>query len=94
MCVRSLIVKLCFGTIKKSLVQLYSCATDFLIYLPIFNVHIDNLLRISWHDSAWIPVLNGGNVLDYFAERSNPFYDRTCNNEIVKMQRLNPEQLT
>ncbi|XP_021963773.1 mediator of RNA polymerase II transcription subunit 6 isoform X1 [Folsomia candida] len=54
----------------------------------------DGLLRISWHDSAWIPVLNGTNVLDYFSERSNPFYDRTCNNEIVKMQRLNVDQLT
>lgn len=53
----------------------------------------DNMLGISWHDSAWIPNLKPTNVLDYFAERSNPFYDRTCNNEIVKMQRLNPEQL-
>jgi len=48
----------------------------------------DNLLAISWHDSAWIPVLNQQNVMDYFSERSNPFYDRTCNNEILKMQKL------
>ncbi|GAB6024324.1 Thioredoxin- transmembrane protein 1 [Chamberlinius hualienensis] len=53
----------------------------------------DNTLGISWHDSAWIPNLNPANIIDYFSERSNPFYDRTCNNEIVKMQRLNPEQL-
>lgn len=53
----------------------------------------DNLLSLSWHDSAWIPILNTTNVMDYFSDRSNPFYDRTCNNEIVKMQRLNPEQL-
>lgn len=53
----------------------------------------ENPLSISWHDSAWIPVLNTSNVMDYFSERSNPFFDRTCNNEIVKMQRLNPEQL-
>nr|CAG4645829.1 EOG090X0E0D [Lynceus sp. MCZ IZ 141354] len=53
----------------------------------------DNLLGISWHDSNWIPILNPSNVLDYFMERTNPFYDRTCNNEIVKMQRLNMEQL-
>ncbi|KAK2184178.1 hypothetical protein NP493_277g02016 [Ridgeia piscesae] len=50
-------------------------------------------LAISWYDSAWIPVLNQGNILDYFAERSNPFYDRTCNNEIVRMQRLSSDQL-
>nr|CAG4644322.1 EOG090X0E0D [Lepidurus arcticus] len=53
----------------------------------------DNMLGISWHDSAWIPNLNAGNIMDYFTERSNPFYDRTCNNEIVKMQRLSMEQL-
>lgn len=53
----------------------------------------ENLLGISWHDSAWIPILNPSNALDYFTERTNPFYDRTCNNEVVKMQRLNPEQL-
>eukprot|EP00112_Aurelia_sp_Birch-Aquarium-sp1_P011831 Seg2488.3 transcript_id=Seg2488.3/GoldUCD/mRNA.D3Y31 product="Mediator of RNA polymerase II transcription subunit 6" protein_id=Seg2488.3/GoldUCD/D3Y31 len=53
----------------------------------------ENQLRISWHDSAWIPRLNGENVLDYFCQRTNPFYDRTCNNEVVKMQRLDPSQL-
>lgn len=32
--------------------------------------------------------MNQANVLDYFSERTNPFYDRTCNNEILKMQKL------
>nr|CAH7750613.1 unnamed protein product [Callosobruchus chinensis] len=49
----------------------------------------DNPLSLSWHDSAWIPILNPSNVLEYFSQGSNPFYDRTCNNEIVKMQRAN-----
>ncbi|CAB0002701.1 unnamed protein product [Nesidiocoris tenuis] len=31
--------------------------------------------------------------MDYFSERSNPFYDRQCNNEVVKMQRLSLDQL-
>uniref|UniRef100_A0A8C9LBV2 Mediator of RNA polymerase II transcription subunit 6 n=1 Tax=Pavo cristatus TaxID=9049 RepID=A0A8C9LBV2_PAVCR len=53
----------------------------------------DNLLGISWVDSAWIPILNNGSVLDYFSERSNPFYDRTCNNEVVKMQRMTLDHL-
>lgn len=53
----------------------------------------DNLLGISWVDSAWIPILNNVTVLDYFSERSNPFYDRTCNNEVVKMQRLTLDHL-
>lgn len=48
----------------------------------------ENLLTVSWHDSAWIPVLSQANVMDYFSERSNPFYERTCNNEILKMQKL------
>ena len=48
----------------------------------------DNPLYVSWCDSAWIPVLNQGNVMDYFTERTNPFYDRTCNNEVLKMQKL------
>nr|CAG4635079.1 EOG090X0E0D [Alona affinis] len=54
----------------------------------------DNLLWISWHDSAWIPILNPANVMDYFQSNTNPFYDRTCNNEIVKMQRLNMDHLS
>lgn len=51
-------------------------------------------LRLSWHDSAWIPHLNPQNILDYFCQKSNPFYDKMCNNEIAKMQRLSPEQMT
>ncbi|XP_014243749.1 mediator of RNA polymerase II transcription subunit 6 [Cimex lectularius] len=54
----------------------------------------DNLLGTSWHDSTWVPILNPSNILDYFSVRSNPFYDRTCNNEMVKMQRLSLDQLT
>ncbi|XP_034942604.1 mediator of RNA polymerase II transcription subunit 6 [Chelonus insularis] len=57
------------------------------------RVAISDPLGLSWHDSAWIPMLNPSNIMDYFSERSNPFYDRTCNNEIVKMQRLSLEQL-
>ncbi|XP_052271074.1 mediator of RNA polymerase II transcription subunit 6-like isoform X2 [Dreissena polymorpha] len=53
----------------------------------------ENSLNLTWHDTAWIPVLNPGNILDYFSERSNPFYDRQCNNELIKMQRLSQDQL-
>lgn len=41
---------------------------------------------MSWCDSRWAPVLNGNNILDYFTERSNPFYSKDCNNEFLKMQ--------
>ncbi|XP_074601572.1 mediator complex subunit 6 [Brevipalpus obovatus] len=47
----------------------------------------ENPLYISWHDSTWIPQINPNTVLDYFGEKSNPFYDRTCNNEMLKMQK-------
>ncbi|KAF2364101.1 Mediator complex subunit Med6 [Trinorchestia longiramus] len=47
---------------------------------------VDNLLHISWCDSMWVPHLNASNVMDYFSERSNPFYSRDCNNEFIKMQ--------
>ena len=47
-----------------------------------------NPLHESWHDPAWIPSLSTHNVMDYFSERTNPFYDRTCNNEVLKMQRV------
>ncbi len=51
------------------------------------------LLSTSWFDSAWIPALDQNNVLEYFSQRSNPFYDRTCNNEVIRMQRADPAQL-
>ncbi len=53
----------------------------------------ENPLAISWHDTQWLSFLNQHTVMEYFSERSNPFYDRTCNNEILKMQRGSPEQL-
>lgn len=31
--------------------------------------------------------------MDYFSDRSNPFYDKTCNNEILRMQKGDMEQL-
>lgn len=52
-----------------------------------------NPLYISWHDSHLIPLLNPTNVMDYFTEKSNPFYDRQCNNEQIKMQRLSMDHM-
>lgn len=46
---------------------------------PRLNVPLsqENPLWLSWHDTAWIAVLNPTNVMDYFMEKSNPFYDST-----------------
>ena len=62
-------------------------------YLYQSKMANENLMTKSWKDSNWIPQLSPHNVLAYFCQRSNLFYDKTCNNEIAKMQRLNPGQL-
>ena len=55
----------------------------------------ENPLHISWHDSVWIPHLSATNIMDYFGERTNPFYSRECNNEFIKMQQnTRVDQLT
>lgn len=43
-------------------------------------------LSVTWCDKTWLNYLNQQNVLDYFAERSNPFYDHECNNEVLRMR--------
>ncbi|CAH8443040.1 unnamed protein product [Dicrocoelium dendriticum] len=48
---------------------------------------------VSWSNPTWSHLLCAANVLDYFCDLSNPFYDRQCNNEIIRMQRLSSEQL-
>lgn len=53
----------------------------------------ENLLHRSWNDPAWTGLLNEHNVMDYFMERTNPFYDRQCNNEVLRMQRASQDQL-
>jgi mediator of RNA polymerase II transcription subunit 6 len=53
----------------------------------------ENLLGVSWYNAAAVPHLNPLTVMDYFANHSNPFYDRMCNNEIIKMQRLSADHL-
>ena len=53
----------------------------------------DNKLTISWVDSSWVPHLSSENVMSYFSDRRNPFYDVQCNNEMVKMQQRSLDQL-
>lgn len=53
-----------------------------------------NPLHISWQDGRCpANFINATNVLDYFCNHYNPFYDRTCNNENIKMQRGLPMDL-
>lgn len=54
----------------------------------------ENSLSLSWCDRTWLPILNHNNVLNYFAERTNPFYDHTCNNEMLRMRGLKIDALS
>ena len=60
----------------------------------------EKLTYLNWCDHAALPMLQQANgnaliVMDYFCKPTNPFYDKTCNNEIMRMQGfgLIPEQL-
>ncbi|CDS42761.1 Mediator of RNA polymerase II transcription [Echinococcus multilocularis] len=51
--------------------------------------------EIHWENPAISPhQLNSSNILQYFCHLSNPFYDRECNNEVVRMQGLSQDKLT
>ncbi len=49
-----------------------------------------DLTALQWSDKTWLSYLslNATTALDYFS--LSPFYDASCNNELVKMQRLDP----
>lgn len=53
----------------------------------------ENPLWVSFYDTPLIPTLNPQNIMDYFCRKANPFYDRMCNNETIRMQRLGLENL-
>ena len=53
----------------------------------------ENPLWLSWHDTQMMAGLSPQTVMDYFCRKSNPFYDRVCNNETIRMQRLSLEHL-
>jgi len=63
---------------------------------PGSEVAASNQLHVSWNNSTVSAnVLSPENILEYFCNPSNPFYERTnCNNEELRMQRLTIERLS
>jgi len=55
-----------------------------------------NPLHASFQDPVFLQQfpLNPENVLDYFSNRANPFYESTCNNQLIKMQGQHMSNLT
>lgn len=53
----------------------------------------EDLTGTTWRDDQWFAYyqLHRGTALDYFF--LSPFYDRNCNNELARMQALDPSQL-
>ena len=58
------------------------------------SINKNNLLSLSWTDPIRCHQLNKDNVLDYFSQRSNSFYDTSCNNETLRMQNRPLHHLT
>lgn len=53
------------------------------------------LIHKSWHNPTWPPnVLNPDNIIIYFCDQSNPFYDSQSDNQQLIMQGLPMDRLS
>jgi mediator of RNA polymerase II transcription subunit 6 len=54
---------------------------------------VEDLTDTSWRDDQWLQFypLNSFTALDYFS--MSPFFVRGCNNELARMQGLDPSKM-
>lgn len=53
-----------------------------------------NPLHVTFQNPHWAPnSINAETVLHYFCDQNNPFYDRTSDNEQLKMQNMGLQNL-
>lgn len=49
--------------------------------------------NITCYEPNWSPIVSREILMNLFSDKSNPLYDSTCNNEILRMQKMSMENL-
>lgn len=52
-----------------------------------------SLMDVCFKNSAWVGSLDAENIVGYFCDMGNPFYDQTSDNEQARVQLLQMQQM-
>lgn len=67
--------------LRFNILNYYTCLTE------RYCLSLYFCTDLTYHSQPFLAAqLNANNVLDYFSNIANPFYDRQCNNEQLRMQ--------